>query len=166
MKGSIEQLVILSKQGVLTQCGAVVLEDFSLASVRGSLTDEDIKTLFDVRDGGCIESKRWGAIEFPPGLPRLFGFNESAQALLGIISSGCASSHQQAQLKRVCVAGLEAIVTTPLITSAAKANLNEAADDDHEEDMRREEAWWLSRGGRPDRVAGIADPFLPAAPTE
>ena len=74
MKGSIEPLVTLSKNGALANAGAVICEDFDLQSARGSLSKEDLKTLFDVRDGGTVESKRYGTIDVPPGLPRLLFF--------------------------------------------------------------------------------------------
>ena len=158
VKGSIEPLVILSKKGILAEAGAVICEDFSLDSVRGSLTDEDIKTLFDVRDGGCIESKRWGHIEFPPGLPRLFSFNEPAETLLKICGA-FPSGHQKAQLKRVCVAGYKELVATSLISASAKTLLARTMSNDQEDDQDREQAWWISRGGRAQRVEGIVDGF-------
>ena len=102
-KGSIEPLVILSKMQVLEDAGAVILEDFDLYAARGALTNEELKALFDVRDGGVIESKRWGHITFPPQLPRLFSFNDNALKLLNVF--GDPTSHQQAQLKRVRIAG-------------------------------------------------------------
>ena len=74
----------LSKNGALANAGAVICEDFDLQSARGSLSKEDLKTLFDVRDGGTVESKRYGTIDFPPGLPRLFSFNSEATIVLSI----------------------------------------------------------------------------------
>ena len=73
-KGSIEPLVILSKMHVLEGAGAIVLEDFDLNAARGALTREELKALFDVRDGGVIESKRWGAHYLSASVTQAFLF--------------------------------------------------------------------------------------------
>ena len=130
VKGSIETLVQLSKKGILANAGAVILEDFEFYSLRGSLSTEDLKTLFDVRDGGTVECKRYGTIDFPPGLPRLFGFNSPAKDLLGTFSPDSAdmNSHTKAQLKRVMIAGYDEIISRVLITDEAKKRINDAME--------------------------------------
>ena len=148
-KGSIEPLVILSKMHVLEDAGAVILEDFDLYAARGALTNEELKALFDVRDGGVIESKRWGHITFPPQLPRLFSFNDSALKLLNVF--GDPTSHQQAQLKRVCVAGYSGLVKCRLIARAAVQVAAQLLEEDNEIEQQRERDYWLSRDGRANR---------------
>ncbi len=81
------------------------------------MTDEDLKVLFDVRDGGAIETKRYGHIQFPVSTPRLFSFNETARAFFGVKGDPSRSrSHVQEILKRVCVAGFRDLVSTPIIS--------------------------------------------------
>ena len=149
VKGSIEPLVHLSRANVLTDAGAIILEDFQLFTDRNPLTNEELKALFDVRDGGEIESKRWGHISFPPHLPRLFSFNESGRSLLNVF--GDPSNHQRAQLKRVCIAGYRELVTTKLIKSSTVQDLSHSLEGDNEIEIQRERDYWLSRDGRASR---------------
>ena len=145
MKGSIEPLVTLNKNGVLANAGAVICEDFDLQSARGSLSKEDLKTLFDVRDGGTVESKRYGTIDFPPGLPRLFSFNSEATIVLSIFGEEPTDAHSRAQLKRVCIAGFGELVTTPLMSDEGKQLAKSALNEGAQDDLNREQAWWENR---------------------
>ena len=145
MKGSIAPLVTLSKNGALANAGAVICEDLDLQSARGPSSKEDLKTLFDVRDGGTVESKRYGTIDFPPGLPRLFSFNSEATIVLSIFGEEPTDAHSRAQLKRVCIAGFGELVTTPLISDEGKKLAKSALNEGAQDDLIREQAWWESR---------------------
>ena len=101
--------------------------------------------MFDVRDGGAIESKRYGHFEFPPGQPRMFGFNDEAKSLLNIF--GEPTMDVQAQLKRVCIAGFKSLVNTRLISSAAVSQANARIEEENDDDLQRERDWWASRSG-------------------
>ena len=68
-----------------------------------------------------MESKRYGTIDFPPGLPRLFSFNSEATIVLSIFGEEPTDAHSRAQLKRVCIDGFGKLVTTPLISDEGKS---------------------------------------------
>ena len=68
VSGSIEPLAILSSQGELQKAGAIILADFDISTSLRGLSDNDVKALFDVRNGGSIKCKSWRTITFPPFL--------------------------------------------------------------------------------------------------
>ena len=141
VSGCIEPLAILSSQGELDKAGAIILADFDIQCLRGSLSDNDIKALFDVRSGGSIEVKRWHTITFPPRLPRLFSLNGDVQAWMGIFGTG--SQHETAKMRRIAIAGY----TTPfadalrLIRPSALKHLASIEAQEAEAELAAEREW-------------------------
>ena len=85
----------------------------------------------------------------PAGMPRLFSFNSNARSLLRVF--GSPDAHQKAQLKRVCIAGYDELVSTKLISLSAQQSANQQHEEDNEEQVQTERDYWLSREGRGDR---------------
>ena len=82
-------------------------------------------------------------------MPRLFSFNSDARSLVRVF--GRPDSHQKAQLKRVCIAGYDELVTTKLISFRAQQNAANLIDEDNQEQLQLERDYWLSREGRGHR---------------
>lgn len=76
---ALDPLGVLSHCGVVRQCGALVLTDFDLKARKGYLTAEEIKSLFDVVEGGSIQQTGYRPAMFPPGLCRIFALNGSGK---------------------------------------------------------------------------------------
>ena len=141
LSGSIEPLAILSHNGELERAGAVVLADFDLQTVRGSLSSNDIKSLFDVRQGGAIESKRWHSIVFPVRLPRLFSLNGKVEDWLQIFEQ--IDDHNAAQMRRVCIAGYSQPLpkTIKFVNEEAKEKLEAIEIAEAQAELERERQW-------------------------
>ena len=140
LSGSIEPLAMLSHNGELEKAGAIVIADFDVKMIKNALSSNDIKSLFDVRGGGSIESKRWHTIEFPVRTPRLFSLNGSVDQWLGILGM---DGHTKAQMRRVCVAGYSEPIpdTVRLVTERAREMLRDTEIEEAQEELERERQW-------------------------
>ncbi len=73
---AVDPLGQLSHTGELAKSGCIVLTDFELKAARGThLSNESVKSLFDVEEGGSILDTRYYAANFPQKLPRFFALN-------------------------------------------------------------------------------------------
>ena len=74
---ALDPLGVLSHCGVVRQCAVLALTDFDLKARKGALSAEEIKSLFDVVEGGSVQQTGYRPAMFPPGLCRLFALNGS-----------------------------------------------------------------------------------------
>ena len=141
LMGSIEPLTVLSHHGEIERAGAIVLGDIDLQSLRGTLSDNQQKLLFDTRSGGTIKCKRWHPIPFPPNLPRLISLNGDIKDWLEVF--GEPTAHDIAKMRRVVIGGYSKPFskTDRLISDSGKQKLQDFDDAEAQKELQREQEW-------------------------
>jgi len=72
---SIDPLGLLSHTGELRKSAVLMLTDFDLRTTKGILSNEEVKGLFDVVEGGSIQGTRYRPANLPEGLCRVAACN-------------------------------------------------------------------------------------------
>ena len=140
LEASIEPLGILSHRGEMSKCGCIVVGDMDMQSLRGDLTANHQKILFDVKNGGVIEAKRWHPIIFPAGMPRLFSLNGDVSDWLSLFGG----AHDNARLRRIAIARMKQPLprTMKLINGFGMKHLNVAEQKTLEKAIEKNKNWW------------------------
>ena len=152
---SIDPPGTLSKAGIVSAFGAMVITDFDCQSLmQTQLTDEGLKSLVDVQEGGHCPARHFRAI-LPRKQPRLFAaqggqdgdpgswFERNRLFGLAVVARGQFEElaklpqDQQAMCRRAVF-----FVCPPVVSTAEQlANLEEQDEVRVEQGMRRLQAW-------------------------
>jgi len=142
--GSIENLVLATD--LVEYVGAIVIGDTDMQSNRGTLTSNDLKSLFDVTRWGTIECKRHSTIVLPEGVPRFISINKPFLDWLGVKKVwdeaakvekswsdctleeiyGLLDQDQKACFNFIYVAGLKEVLKDPIVKSDTKQRLEKS----------------------------------------
>lgn len=76
---AMDPLGILSHTGVFKKAGALIIADADFKTTKGPMTAEEVKSVFDITEGGTVQGTRYRPANFPGGgeLPRIFNMNAS-----------------------------------------------------------------------------------------
>lgn len=74
---AIDPLGILSHTGVFKKAGALIMADADFKTTKGPMTAEEVKSVFDIQEGGTVQGTRYRPANFPGSgdLPRIFNMN-------------------------------------------------------------------------------------------
>ena len=77
---AMDPLGILSHTGVFKKAGALIITDADFRTTKGAMSAEEVKSVFDIQDGGTVQGTRYRPANFPGSgeLPRIFNMNASA----------------------------------------------------------------------------------------
>ena len=76
---AVDPLGILSHTGVFKKAGALIIADADFKTTKGPMSAEEVKSVFDIQEGGTIQGTRYRPANFAGGgeLPRIFNMNAS-----------------------------------------------------------------------------------------
>jgi len=152
---------VCSKWGILQAASLLATADFDFTTMRGeALTIEEVKSLFDVQEGGSIRARYHNA-QLVAKQPRMFCVNGTTASLaaelrekgltgLALMIEGNWSElsqqnhHQQAICRRVIVCE----ITSRALNEAQIQEIADADEDEMEAELAAEREWKRSRTGQ------------------